>query len=535
MRKVKRALISVWDKSGVVELALELHRHGAEIVSTGGTASRLREAGIPVVDISEITKKPEAFGGRMKTISYEVASGILFDRERDAKEAEALGIGAIDMVVCNLYPFVEYRDKGLALDELIEYVDIGGPTMIRAAAKNFRGVAVLTRPQDYQAVVEELGANHGALSLETRTRLMRIAFSQTAAYDSTIADHMDQLAGQPSVRLHYSGAEQLRYGENPHQAALYFAGSAENGGFGGMEVLGGKELSYNNLVDLAGALDAVADVEEPCVAIIKHTNPCGLAAAPKLESAFGLAWAGDPVSAFGSVIAFNRPLSMETAHCLELDHEEKSRRKFVEIVAAPEFEAGVVEYLRKHKSLRILRMDPGANRPARDLKFVRGALLVQDNDGKLYDKLEQVTQYGTGPIDEPLLKFGMVAVRQVKSNAIVVVRRTGDAMQLLGMGSGQPNRVNSTSLALERAVATLEAEYDGDPAGRDLYVKQQLGLAYLVSDAFFPFPDSVRMAAAYGIRAIFQPGGSIRDKEVVQACDELHVAMVMTGIRHFKH
>ncbi len=539
MRGIKTALISVWDKTGVLELAAKLHQFGTRIISTGGTAKALREAGIPVTDISEITKKPEAFGGRMKTLSYEVASGILFDRTRDADEAARLAIDPIDMVVCNLYPFCEYRDKGLPLNELIEYVDIGGPTMIRAAAKNFRGVAVLTRPGDYAAIIQELDANQGALGLETRTKLMRIAYSQTAAYDSAIADHMDTLAGEPSVRLHYTGAEHLRYGENPHQQAVYFSGNDQYPGFRGMEILGGKEISYNNLVDLAGALDAVADLEEPSVAIIKHTNPCGISSAPNLQQAFELAWAADPVSAFGSVIAFNRTLTLDAARFLDLDHEDKGKRKFVEIVVAPQFETGVVEYLKKHKALRILKLDPKTNRPAKELKFVRGSLLVQDNDEKLFEKLEQVTQYGTGPIDEPLLKFGLVAVRQVKSNSIVVVRRTGDAMQLLGMGSGQPNRVNSTSLAMERSVATLEAEYDaqGGPAGeaKDLYVKQQLGLAYLVSDAFFPFPDSVRLAAAYGIRAVFQPGGSIRDKEVIQACDELHVAMVMTGIRHFRH
>lgn len=539
MRAVKTALISVWDKTGVLDLAKTLDRFGTRIISTGGTAKALRESGIQVVDISEITKKPEAFGGRMKTLSYEVASGILFDRDRDADEAARLGIEPIDMVVCNLYPFCEYRDKGLGLNELIEYVDIGGPTMIRAAAKNFRGVAVLTRPGDYAAIIEELNANNGALSLATRTNLMRIAYSQTAAYDSAIADHMDGLAGQPSVRLHYSGAEHLRYGENPHQQAVYFAGNDQYAGFRAMEILGGKEISYNNLVDLAGALDAVADLEEPSVAIIKHTNPCGLCSAPDLRHAFELAWAADPVSAFGSVIAFNRTLTVEAAAFLDLDHEDKGKRKFVEIVAAPDFAPGVVEYLKKHKALRILKLDPKASRPPKELKFVRGALLVQDNDEKLFEKMEQVTQYGTGPIDESLLKFGLVGVRQVKSNSIVVVRRKGDAMQLLGMGSGQPNRVNSTSLAMERAVATLEAEYEaqGGAAGeaKELWIKEQLGLAYLVSDAFFPFPDSVRLAAAYGIRQMFQPGGSIRDKEVIAACDELHVAMVMTGIRHFKH
>jgi len=539
---IQRALLSVTDKAGIVELAQTLHRFGCELISTGGTGKALKEAGLPVTEISHVTGNPEAFGGRMKTISFAIESAILFDREKDKEEAQRLGIAPIDMVVCNLYPFQQVRDAGAEMDVLIENIDIGGPTMIRAAAKNYNHVAVVTDPADYPAIIEELGTHDGALSLETRTRLMGAAFNTTADYDAAIAQAMDEQNGNTSLRLGFSDGKKLRYGENWHQDASLFRQRGATNSLFDMEVLSGKELSFNNIVDIASAVEAVRGLRPHGCAVIKHTNPCGLSECPDQRRGFELAWAGDPVSAFGSVIAFNSVLQKETVEFLDLAAAERTARKFVEVVIAPEFGPDVLSYLQQHDALRVIRFDPRKLQSDPDIRVLGGACLVQSADDRLFDKLESVTEaapsdgLAPGSSLAALLVFGLKAVRQIKSNTIVIVRRFDEhTFQLLGMGAGQPNRVVSAKLALDRAAANLRGGYRGAPGTVEQYVRDQLGAAILVSDAFFPFPDTVELVAKAGIKTVFQPGGSVRDEEVIRRANDLGIAMVMTGVRHFKH
>lgn len=532
---VRRALLSVTDKTGVVELARALAAHGCELISTGGTRAALEAAGLKVTEAAAVSGNPEAFGGRMKTISFAIESALLYDRERDAAEAASLGIAPIDLVACNLYPFREHAAAGEALPALMEQVDIGGPTMIRAAAKNHRWVAVLTSPSRYPEVIAELEA-HGALSAATRERLMREAFNHTADYDAAIAQTVDDRLGIASRRLSFDRGRPLRYGENPHQAAWLFRDREAGGSLADAEVLSGKEISHNNLVDLAAAVEAVQDLPAEACAVIKHANPCGLAVAPDQPAALVAAWEGDPVSAFGSVIAFNTPLLAETVGFFELGHADRSRRKFVEVVAAPSFEDGVLEALKVHPNLRAVRVDPAALRPPLTFRSLPGALLLQETDATLEAGVEVQTKARPAVDDPGLLRLGLVAVRQVKSNAIVVVRRRPDGvLQLLGMGGGQPNRLDSIRLAIARCRDNLAREYRGPAEGLAAYQREVLGSALLVSDAFFPFPDNVEAAAEAGIRTLYEPGGSLRDAQVVKRADELGVCVVFTGLRHFKH
>lgn len=542
MIKIRRALLSVSDKAGIVELAQTLHRFGCELISTSGTGKALAKVGLPVTDISQVTGNPEAFGGRMKTISFAIESAILFDREKDAQEAQRLGIAPIDMVVCNLYPFQQVRDAAAEMDVLIENIDIGGPSMIRAGAKNYNFVAVVTDPADYPAIIEELDTHDGALSLETRARLMGKAFNTTADYDAAIAQAMDERNGNTSLRLGFSDGTKLRYGENWHQDAYLFRERGVVNSLFDMEVLGGKKLSYNNIVDIASAVEAVRDLRPHGCAVIKHTNPCGLSECPDQRKGFELAWAGDPVSAFGSVIAFNSPLERKTAEFLNLTAADREVRKFVEVVIAPKFGPDTLSYLQRRDALRVIRFDPGKLQPGRGFRVLGGVCLVQTADDRLFDTLECVTEaapsdgLASGSPLVALLQFGLKAVRQIKSNTIVIVRRFDEhTFQLLGMGAGQPNRVVSAKLALDRAAANLRDEYRGAPAGVEQYVRDQLGAAILVSDAFLPFPDTVELAAKAGIKTVFQPGGSVRDEVVIRRANDLGVAMVMTGVRHFKH
>lgn len=538
--KVRRALFSLSDRTGMEELARTLHEFGCELIATGGTGKDLRAAGLPVTDIADVTGNPEAFGGRMKTISFEFESSLLFDRERDAEEAATLGIAPIDMVVCNLYPFAKRRASGAGTDELVESIDIGGPTMLRAAAKNYRYVAAVCDPRDYPSLVHELRESDGCLSMETRARLMRRTFNHTADYDAMIAETMDERAGHRSLRLSFPEGRELKSGENDHQRGWVFA-AGTGPSLAGAEQLGGKPLGYNNLIDLLGALEAVRDLSRHGCSVIKHTNPCGLCEADDQRRAVELAWAGDPVSAFGSVVAFNRRLTLHAARLLDLDHEDPAKRKFVVAVAAPDFEWGTLDYLRQKAVLRILRFDPAWTRVTRELRFLPSACLVQEPDTSLYGETAVATR--TQPDGDPiadsafrrLLTFGQIAVRQVKSNAVVIVGETEDgSLRLLGMGAGQPNRVVSTRLAVDRARATLAVEA-GPDSDVDRFVRDGLARAVLVSEAFFPFPDSIELAAEAGLRTIVQPGGSIRDDRVIARCDELGVAMITTGMRHFKH
>ena len=535
MVKIRRVLISVFDKTGIEGLAKTLSSLGCEIISTGGTKRVLEEAGIKVRDISSVTGNPEAFDGRMKTISFEIESALLFDREKDADEALKLGIQPIDMVVCNLYPFEKVKREGASLDVLIENIDIGGPTMIRAAAKNYKYVAVVTDSHDYDAIIRSLNENNGALDETTRFNLMRKAFNHTADYDAMIADTMNSQGGEISHRLAFDNGITLRYGENSHQQAVFLRSRESGKSLYDMEQLHGKELSYNNIVDIYGAIEAVKDLKRSGCAIIKHTNPCGLCEGADQNRVFELAWAGDPVSSFGSVIAFNRTLEKDTAEFLQLDNEDKMKRKFIEVTIAPDYAPDALEYLMKNKNLRVIKFDPSELRQNSEMKFLFNSLLYQTVDDSLINELEIVTETSAEfPAD--LVEFGVIAMRQLKSNAIAIARKTAEGyLQLLGMGCGQPNRVNSTELALKRARENLKNEYQGAEEGFDNFVKESLGEAILFSDAFFPFPDNIEMAAAFGIRKAVQPGGSIRDKSVIRTCNSLGIAMAFTGIRHFKH
>ncbi len=376
--KIKRALLSVSDKAGIETLAKALVGFGCEIISTGGTKKVLEAAGISVTDISEVTGNPEAFSGRMKTISFQIESALLFDREKDAAEADSLDIQPIDMVVCNLYPFERVKNQGANFETLIENIDIGGPTMVRAAAKNFKYVAIATDPRDYPDLVSELKENDGALSYDTRFKLMRGAFNATADYDAMIATTMDETAGELSLRMAYSQAKELRYGENSHQSAFFLRKNQAADSLYDINVLHGKELSFNNIIDMNSAIDSVRDLKQSGCAVIKHNNPCGLSSGEDQRRVFEQAWAGDPVSAFGSVIAFNSMLTLNTVKFLELDNENKMLRKFVEVIVAPAFEEATLEYLYRHKNLRVVEYDPVRLTPERDIKFLHNALLLQN-------------------------------------------------------------------------------------------------------------------------------------------------------------
>jgi phosphoribosylaminoimidazolecarboxamide formyltransferase/IMP cyclohydrolase len=533
---IRRALLSVSDKTNIQTLAEALIAIGCEIISTGGTRKQLEAAGIPTTEISTVTGNPEAFGGRMKTISFNIESALLFDRERDAEEAKALNIEPIDLVVCNLYPFKKVLEQGADFETLIENIDIGGPTMVRAGAKNFKSVAVVVDPTDYTELISELKANEGALSYHFRQRLMTKAFNHTADYDAMIAVAMDKESGVDSIRLNFSKGSSLRYGENSHQTAKYYRENTEKPSLADMKVLHGKELSFNNILDINGALEAIKGSTKVACSVIKHSNPCGLAEGNDQRQALELAWAGDPVSAFGSIIAFNTPLTIETACFFELDNGDKSLRKFVEVVVAPKIEPAALEYLRMHKNLRVIEFDVNELNYHTDYRYLNGSLLAQDTDDVLLDKMDSVTVIPFEVVKEKaLVEFGLRAIRSIKSNSIVIVRKHGGSLQLLGMGAGQPNRLIATKLAIEKAKENLHKELGTQTISAEAYIERELAEAVLISDAFFPFEDNVELAAAEGIRRIVQPGGSIRDKHVFATCDNLGVSMLLTGIRHFKH
>lgn len=533
---IRRALLSVSDKTNIQTLAEALIAIGCEIISTGGTRKQLEAAGIPTTEISTVTGNPEAFGGRMKTISFNIESALLFDRERDSEEAKALNIEPIDLVVCNLYPFKKVLEEGADFETLIENIDIGGPTMLRAGAKNFKSVAVVVDPTDYTELIKELNANKGALSYNFRQRLMTKTFNHTADYDAMIAMAMDKESGVDSIRLNFSKGSSLRYGENSHQTAKYYRENTEKPSLADMKVLHGKELSFNNILDINGALEAIKGSTKVACAVIKHSNPCGLAEGNDQRQALELAWAGDPVSAFGSIIAFNTPLTIETACFFELDNGDKSLRKFVEVVVAPKIEPTALEYLRMHKNLRVIEFDVNELNYHTDYRYLNGSLLAQDTDDVLLDKMDSATAIPFEVVKEKaLVEFGLRAIKSIKSNSIVIVRKHGGSLQMLGMGAGQPNRLIATKLAIEKAKENLYKELGTQTISAEAYIERELAGAVLISDAFFPFEDNVELAAAEGIRRIVQPGGSIRDKHVFATCDRLGVSMLLTGIRHFKH
>jgi phosphoribosylaminoimidazolecarboxamide formyltransferase/IMP cyclohydrolase len=522
---VERALLSVYDKSGLAEFARQLAVLGIEIVSTGGTARFLRESGINVRDVSDLTGWPEMLGGRVKTLHPKVHGGILFRRADagDRQQTAEHKIASIDLVVVNLYPFEATAAKpDFTPNELIENIDIGGPTMIRSAAKNFESVAVVTDPVDYPAVAAEIAA-HGEVSLATRLELARKAFALTARYDGKIATELERLsAANGSIelsqrpvlpeRLHFAFTrrQELRYGENPHQrAALYTPAGSFATGLSAARQLQGKELSYNNLVDLEAALTLAGEFLRPAAVIVKHNNPCGTAEQDTLVEAYAKALACDPISAFGGVMAFNRPLDAATA--------EEVAKLFVECIAAPGYEPAALEKFAAKKNLRLLQLpahDSVGQEREWDLKRISGGVLVQEQDRHELAEgdLKVVTKRAPTREEIDAMLFGWKVCKHVKSNAIVFAR----AGQTVGVGAGQMSRVDSVKIAV---------------------MKAQLPLAgsVVASDAFFPFPDGVEEAAKAGATAVIQPGGSVRDPDVIAAADRLGLAMVFCGVRHFRH
>jgi phosphoribosylaminoimidazolecarboxamide formyltransferase / IMP cyclohydrolase len=522
---VERALVSVYDKSGLADFVRQLAARGIEIVSTGGTAKLLREAGITVRDVSDLTGWPEMLGGRVKTLHPKVHGGILFRRPEAGDRAQAAEhkIAPIDVVVVNLYPFEATAAKpDLTPEELIENIDIGGPTMVRSAAKNFESVAVVTDPADYAAVAAEIG-ERGDVSLPTRLELARKAFALTARYDGKIATELERLAAttgsikldkRPLLpeRLHFAYArrQQLRYGENPHQrAALYVPAGAAVTGLAAARQLQGKELSYNNLVDLESALELATEFRQPAAVIVKHNNPCGTAEQETLVEAYTKALACDPVSAFGGVMAFNRALDAATA--------EEVAKLFVECIVAPGYEPAALEKFAAKKNLRLLQL-PAHQSSAHDrdleVKRVSGGVLVQEQDRHILAESDLKTVTQRAPTHEEIdaMLFGWKVCKHVKSNAIVFAR----AGQTVGIGAGQMSRVDSVKIAV---------------------MKAQLPLAgsVVASDAFFPFPDGVEEAGKADATAVIQPGGSVRDADVIAAANQLGMAMVFCGVRHFRH
>jgi phosphoribosylaminoimidazolecarboxamide formyltransferase/IMP cyclohydrolase len=513
MAKISRVLLSVTDKTGILEFASALAAMGAELISTGGTARLIRDAGIPVADVSDVTGFPEMLDGRVKTIHPSVAGGILAIRDNPEHMAaiQAHGIVPIDMVVVNLYRFEEVAAKaGAPLAELIENIDIGGPTMLRAAAKNYQDVAVVTGPEDYPSVIEEMRASGGELSLGTRWRLAKKVFRTTAGYDSAISARLEQVdAAGPLPRdlaIRAPKLMDLRYGENPHQAAALYGRPGQ--GIAGAAQLHGKELSYNNLVDLDAAWQLVNEFERPAVAIVKHTNPCGCAEQDTLVGAYRKAFEADPVSAYGGVIGINRPIDEETAR--------EIAKTFIEAIAAPDYSAEAVAVLAAKKNLRLMRVAPGADLQVVELavKSISGGYLAQTADSARLDRAAAVvkTQRAPSEAEWAALEFAWKVAKHVKSNAIVYAR----AGQTVGVGAGQMSRVDSVKLGATKAVLPV--------AG-----------TVVASDAFFPFADGVEAAVQNGATAFIQPGGSVRDAEVVAAADRLGVAMVFTGVRHFRH
>jgi len=513
-----RAIISVSDKSGVTDFAKDLSQLGFEIFSTGGTQKALEKAGVLVKSVSGLTGFPEILDGRVKTLHPIVYGGILARRDLPEHMSQLAehNIETIDLIAVNLYPFVQTVSKeGVTLDEAVENIDIGGPSMIRAAAKNFASVIVVVDPADYQPVVEKL--KQESLELAERKRLAQKAFQHVAVYDTAIAQYLRQdTEGFPEdMTIALKKRYGLRYGENPHQQAAFYAepavGKKKATGITWAEQLAGKELSFNNILDADAAWGVVTDFSAPTVAVIKHTNPCGLASHEDITEAYRRALSGDPVAAFGGIVASNRAIDLATAE--EID------KTFYEIVIAPEYEAKALEILRRKKNLRILvaELPPGYGKTEPgylDFRRVKGGFLIQSSDSLPEDSvsLKTVTNREPTPAEVKDLLFAWRAVKHVKSNAILLVKDK----TLLGMGAGQPSRIVSAQVAKEKA---------GDKAKGSV----------LASDAMFPFPDVVEAAAAAGVTAIIQPGGSIRDEDSIKAANKNNIAMVFTGIRHFRH
>lgn len=516
---IRRALISVSDKTGLAEFAAELHRTGVEILSTGGTLKLLNKNGIPAKAVDAYTGFPEMLDGRVKTLHPKIHGGLLFrrDLEKHRAEAQKHGIQPIDLVVVNLYPFEKVtQNPDVDLEEAIENIDIGGPSMLRSAAKNADAVTVVCDPADYAAVLTEMKKNQGAVSGELRRKLARKVFARTSAYDQAIAQFLaskeSAAEGQETLpskwALSYGKIQDLRYGENPHQRAAFYGAP----GGTAYEQLHGKELSFNNLLDIDAAVNIVDEFPDPAVCVVKHNNPCGIAQDADLSKALKLAIDCDSMSAFGGIIGLNRPCDQKTA---EIALEQL---KFFEVFVAPSYEPAALKLLQERKNLRIIATGQ-VNDQAFDLRLMRNGLLLQDKDpslrkrfSELKKNLKIVTKKKPSEADVEALLFAWICVKTVKSNAIVITQ----GKQTVGIGAGQMSRVDAVFMACHKAGARSQG-------------------GFLASDAFFPMPDSIEEAHAHNIRAIIQPGGSIKDQDVIDACDRHGLAMVFTGQRHFRH
>lgn len=513
----RRAIISVSDKTGIVEFARALNNMGVEIVSTGGTAKILAESGVPVISVSDITGFPECLDGRVKTLHPAIHAGVLAVRsnQQHMKQLDDLGIQPIDFVVINLYPFKQTILKGhVELEEAIENIDIGGPSLLRAAAKNHQDVTVVVDPDDYLVVLDELHGC-GEVSFETRFKLAVKAFEHTAHYDALIAQYLRgqvKDAGFPELlTFTYEKVQDLRYGENPHQkAAFYREVLPVPGSLTGAKQLHGKELSYNNINDANAALDLLREFDEPTVVAVKHANPCGVASASTIYEAYMKAYEADPISIFGGIVAANREIDAQTA--------AEINKIFIEIVIAPSYTDEALEILKRKKNIRILQLKDISARPHKgiwDTRKVLGGLLVQELDTELLPDMSQlkvVTDKKPTAAEMEDLIFAWKVVKHTKSNGIAIAKNK----QSLGIGPGQVNRIWAVQQSIERSGEKVKG-------------------AVLASDAFFPFPDCVEAAAKAGISAIIQPGGSIRDQESIDACNKYGIAMIFTGMRHFKH
>ncbi|MBF0532038.1 MAG: bifunctional phosphoribosylaminoimidazolecarboxamide formyltransferase/IMP cyclohydrolase [Candidatus Omnitrophica bacterium] len=518
MIKVKRVLISVSDKKGIVAFAQGLNALGVEIVSTGGTAQQLRESGLSVIEVGDYTGFPEMLDGRVKTLHPKIHGGLLALRDKEEHMAQIAkhGIGLIDMVVVNLYPFESVtKKKNVTLNEAIENIDIGGPSMLRSAAKNYRSVAVLCNPARYDEILGELKQNTGILPDRVLFGLSVEAFRHTARYDSIIAEYLsrklqaDDLMGLPRDYLpQYTKLQDLRYGENPHQKAAFFREAGDETGLARMRQLHGKELSFNNILDLNAAVDFLSGLPQPAAVVIKHNNPTGVAMDSFLCKAFKAAWKADPISAFGGIIGLNRVVDEATAQGI-------SKAGFVECVIAPGYDPRGLEILTQKKNIRLLELDLAlVKQGGYDFKRVHGGLLLQERDERVLseNELQVVSKKKPTEFQIKAMLFGWSLVKHVKSNAIVLVKGT----QTIGIGCGQTSRVESVKIAIEKAGKSARG-------------------AVLVSDAFIPKIDNITLAVKAGIKAVIQTGGSIEDENVIKAADKAGLVMVMTGVRHFKH
>ncbi|MCB8564218.1 bifunctional phosphoribosylaminoimidazolecarboxamide formyltransferase/IMP cyclohydrolase [Fusobacterium ulcerans] len=500
---MKRALISVFDKNGILEFANFLVNHGVEIISTGGTYKHLKENGVPVIEVAEVTGAPEMLDGRVKTLHPVIHGGILAIRDNAEHMAtiKERGISTIDMVVVNLYPFFKKVNEDLTFEEKVEFIDIGGPTMLRSAAKSFHDVVVISDTADYETVMKEMEA--GEVTFETKKRLAGKVFNLTSAYDAAISQFLLGDEMPKYLNASYEKLMDLRYGENPHQKAAYYVSTTDTGAMKDFDQLNGKELSFNNLRDMDVAWRTVCEFTEPACCGLKHSTPCGAAIGKNVYEAYTKAYECDPVSIFGGIVALNKEVDADTAR--------EMVKIFLEIVIAPSFTDEALEVLRTKKNLRVIKCK---HTPQDKINMVKvdGGLLIQDEDLSFTTDYEAVTEKAPTAEEMENLIFGMKVVKHVKSNAIVVVKD----MMAVGIGNGETNRIWPTRQAIERAGDKIEG-------------------AILASDAFFPFRDVVDECAKAGIKAIIQPGGSMRDQESIDACNEHGMSMVFTGMRHFKH